>query len=87
MNKTKHHKNMVYITVEGGLIQNIACDNPKVEVVVVDFDIEGMPEDHLTRSGRERARISHWKGSIVRKVPRTCIRWLKGIRSYYLEGA
>jgi hypothetical protein len=35
----------VLIYMDGGIIQYINCDEP-VEIYVVDFDIEGVADDH-----------------------------------------
>lgn len=46
-------KNQLYIIVEGGVIQSVCSNNPKeventLEVVVVDYDIEGSSSEELT---------------------------------------
>lgn len=35
----------IFITMEGGCIQNIFSDGP-VEVYIADFDVEGVERDH-----------------------------------------
>ena len=41
----------MYITLEGGIIQNIdvSKDLESIKVVVIDFDIDGMPNHKLIR--------------------------------------
>ena len=40
-------KKTVIIEMEGGLIQNVINPNPDVEVVVIDYDVEGVPVDEV----------------------------------------
>lgn len=39
----------IFIHLEGGLIQDVCSDVPDLEVVILDFDIEGADEDETIR--------------------------------------
>lgn len=41
----------IIITVEGGVIQDVTADDSAVEVIVIDHDADGMPEDDTTDLG------------------------------------
>lgn len=45
-------KGQIFITMDGGLIQdiNVSADLEDVEVTVVDFDIEGVPEKDIRKT-------------------------------------
>lgn len=38
----------VVLTVQGGVVQNAVTDIPDLEVLVVDYDVEGQDPNHLT---------------------------------------
>ena len=43
---------MIVITVEGGLVQGVSSDDPKLvgaEVVVIDYDAEGADPDEVEK--------------------------------------
>lgn len=50
---------LVVITVDGGVIQDITAD-AAVQVLVLDFDIDGIKEEKLTGTGYDRALVSQW---------------------------
>ena len=37
----------IYVTVDGGLVQNVTNIPPGIEVVVIDYDVEGADEECL----------------------------------------
>ena len=39
--------NTIYVTVESGLVQSVTNIPPGIEVVVVDYDVEGEDADRL----------------------------------------
>lgn len=84
-NRLKHHRDLVYVFVDGGVVQDIICENPQIEVVVIDFDVDGEDEGRLTKNGDEKAYVSHWAEVIGRKVTRAITRWLKDMRAYAPE--
>ena len=47
----------VIVVVEGGVVQNILYDDQAIEVVVIDYDVDGVYEEHLTKIGNSRAAV------------------------------
>ena len=44
------------ITLEGGIVQSIISDENGVEIVVVDYDTDDVPEDELVTIEGDQAR-------------------------------
>jgi hypothetical protein len=48
----------IVVTVEGGSITGVMSDADEIEVLLVDYDIDGTPEDELfTNPDGDRARM------------------------------
>ncbi len=52
-------KPIIFIEVEGGLVQDIFADTD-VEVRVLDRDVEGADEDEITTADGREATVCHW---------------------------
>lgn len=50
----------IAITVEGGLVQEVMTAGIPVEVVIVDYDIEGAEEADINYIGTNHAYLSKW---------------------------
>lgn len=68
----------VFVIMEGGVIQNVLADDPDVvDVVVVDYDTDGVPLEETTMTpqddasgkgatdGYERAIVSYWASEAI----------------------
>jgi hypothetical protein len=56
----------VVVTMEGGIIQDVSASDPSiVDVIVLDFDVEGVPSDELsvierTETSGQACSASRW---------------------------
>lgn len=51
---------LIVINVDGGVIQDIIADTA-VEVIVLDFDTDGIEDEKLHGTGAEQALVSRWQ--------------------------
>ena len=51
----------VIVEVEYGLVTSLTSDSPDLEVIVVDRDVEGTPEEELDEIGDGFARVREWE--------------------------
>ena len=47
----------VVVVVSGGVVQSVLYDDQALDVVVVDYDAEGVPEDRLTQVDNYKAFV------------------------------
>lgn len=62
-------QNQIFITMEGGLIQhiNVTRDLEKARITVIDYDIEGTPDEELTKIDDLQAIIFRFHTDIIKK--------------------
>lgn len=72
--------NRIVIVMDGGLIQNIISEQP-VEIYTVDYDIEGVDEDHpmLTKLSGDDCLIEPCEPEIHEHYPLLVARTYKTI--------
>jgi len=78
-------RNRIVLTVEGGIVQSVGADRPdEVDVIVVDFDVEGsdhpsvieLPGGDNDYAGHDRAGVDHHEAQPL--VPSET-RWLDAL--------
>jgi len=61
-------KDSIHIFVEGGVIQDITGIPKGDKIVVVDWDVDGIEEERLTKLEAGMALVSEWSGDDARYV-------------------
>ena len=52
----------IIITVEGGIVQHVEVPSHEVEVVIRDYDVEGVDSDRLEKDDEgEECVVSVWR--------------------------
>ena len=54
--------NEITIYVKGGAIQDITGIPEDIRITVIDWDVDGVKEDHLIKLKDGMARVSEWNG-------------------------
>jgi len=62
-------QNQIFITVDGGLIQhiNVTKDLKNVKITVIDYDIEGTPDEELTDIDDSQACIFQFHADVIER--------------------
>jgi len=54
----------IYVTVSGGVVQGVSCNNEKHDVVIIDFDTDGSNAECVAING-DQAAIFHTETGAV----------------------